>query len=88
MSLFFAATLLPIYPLPLLIGRLAAECADLATPEARGFKRPYGWAWLLKLAAELTEPEPPFLRNKNGLRSSDDGQFPRQDRLPPFGTCR
>jgi hypothetical protein len=24
-----------------------------AAPTARGFKRPYGWAWLLKLAAEL-----------------------------------
>lgn len=35
--------------------KVAAECAYLATPEARGFKRPYGWAWLLKLAAELTQ---------------------------------
>jgi hypothetical protein len=29
------------------------ECAYLAAPTARGFKRPYGWGWLLKLAAEL-----------------------------------
>jgi hypothetical protein len=34
--------------------KVAAECAYLTAPEARGFKRPYGWAWLLKLAAELT----------------------------------
>lgn len=34
--------------------KVAAECAYLATPESRGFKRPYGWAWLLKLAEELT----------------------------------
>jgi hypothetical protein len=33
--------------------KVAAECAYLAAPTARGFKRPYGWAWLLKLAAEL-----------------------------------
>ena len=29
------------------------ECAYLARPGARGFERPYGWAWLLMLAAEL-----------------------------------
>ena len=33
--------------------KVAAECAYLATPTARGFERPYGWAWLLKLAEEL-----------------------------------
>ena len=34
---------------------VAGECAYFAAPTARGFKRPYGWAWLLKLAAELTQ---------------------------------
>ena len=33
--------------------KVAAECAYLSAPTARGFKRPYGWAWLLKLAEEL-----------------------------------
>ncbi len=32
---------------------IAAECAYLARPEARGFERTYGWAWLLALATEL-----------------------------------
>lgn len=32
---------------------IAAERAFLARPAARGFERPYGWAWLLKLQAEL-----------------------------------
>lgn len=32
---------------------IAAERAFLARPSARGFERPYGWAWLLKLQAEL-----------------------------------
>ena len=34
-------------------GPIAGECAYFARPSARGFERPYGWAWLLKLAAEL-----------------------------------
>jgi hypothetical protein len=40
--------------------QIAAECAYLDRPAAAGFERPYGWAWLLKLAAELalhTSPE-------------------------------
>jgi hypothetical protein len=32
---------------------IAGECAYLSAPTARGFKRPYGWGWLLKLSAEL-----------------------------------
>lgn len=31
---------------------VAGERAFLARPEARGFERPYGWAWLLALHAE------------------------------------
>jgi len=40
-------------------GRIAGECAYLDRPGARGFERPYGWAWLLKLAAELALHETP-----------------------------
>jgi hypothetical protein len=32
---------------------IAAEVAYLARPDSGSFERPYGWAWLLKLAAEL-----------------------------------
>ncbi len=35
--------------------RVGAECAYLQRPGARGFERPYGWAWLLYLAAELKQ---------------------------------
>ncbi len=35
---------------------IAVECAYLDRPLSRGFERPYGWAWLLKLAAELRAP--------------------------------
>lgn len=38
---------------------IAVECAYLDQPGERGFKRPYGWAWMLKLATELRAlPEP------------------------------
>ena len=33
--------------------KVASEVAYFVRPEARGFERPYGWAWLLMLAAEL-----------------------------------
>jgi Protein of unknown function (DUF2891) len=33
--------------------RIAGECRYLARPATPGFERPYGWAWLLKLAADL-----------------------------------
>ena len=33
--------------------RVAGEVAYLAQPSARGFERPYGWAWMLKLQSEL-----------------------------------
>ena len=36
---------------------VAGELAYLARPLARGFERPYGWAWLLKLQAELLANE-------------------------------
>jgi hypothetical protein len=36
---------------------VAGELAYLARPSARGFERPYGWAWLLYLAAELARHE-------------------------------
>jgi hypothetical protein len=39
--------------------RIAGECATLDAPANRGFERPYGWAWLLKLAAELRGAEDP-----------------------------
>ena len=34
---------------------VAAECAYLERPSARGFERPYGWGWLLALQGELDQ---------------------------------
>lgn len=39
---------------------VAGELAYLHRPAARGFERPYGWAWLLMLAAELLQHETPW----------------------------
>ena len=42
---------------------LAAEAAYFARPEAKTFERPYGWAWLLKLAEELHGWDDPDARH-------------------------
>ena len=39
--------------------KIAGEIAYLARPEARGFERPYGWAWALMLACELLRHDTP-----------------------------
>lgn len=39
-------------------GRIAGETDYLARPSARGFERPYGWAWLLMLQCELLRAGP------------------------------
>lgn len=44
--------------------KVAVECAYLAAPTARGFKRPYGWGWLLKLAAELSSLDEAIWRER------------------------
>ena len=43
----------------LVADRVAGECAYLDRPSAAGFERPYGWAWLLKLASELALHDTP-----------------------------
>ena len=50
---------------------VAAEVAYLAHPSSRGFERPYGWGWLLMLAAEMD-------------RRGDDGGRRRADTMRPL----
>jgi Protein of unknown function (DUF2891) len=45
---------------------IAAEVAYLAAPEARAFERTYGWAWLLKLAEELSRTDDADARRWSG----------------------
>lgn len=40
--------------------KVAAERAYLTRPESKGFERPYGWAWLLMLHAELSAANDPL----------------------------
>ena len=55
----FAAGIASLFDRQLTPEKVAGERRYLAAPSARGFERPYGWAWLLKLAAELAGlPEP------------------------------
>ena len=39
--------------------KVGGEVAYLARPSSRGFERPYGWGWLLKLQAELLAHDAP-----------------------------
>ena len=50
-----AEAIVALFDRQLTRANVAAECAYLAAPTAHGFERPYGWAWLLKLAVELAE---------------------------------
>ncbi len=38
--------------------KVAVEHEYAARPSSRGFERPYGWAWLLMLSAELSQSHP------------------------------
>ncbi|HEY9234387.1 MULTISPECIES: DUF2891 domain-containing protein [Phenylobacterium] len=40
--------------------KVAGELAYLQRPTSAGFERPYGWAWLLMLAAELERHDAPW----------------------------
>jgi hypothetical protein len=40
--------------------KVGGEVAYLAKPSSRGFERPYGWGWLLKLQAELMAHDAPW----------------------------
>jgi hypothetical protein len=48
-----AAEIAELFDGQLTTQKVAGECDYLAQPLTRGFERPYGWGWLLKLAAEL-----------------------------------
>ena len=43
----------------------AAESAYLACPSARGFERPYGWAWALMLHAEMVQHSAAWARHSD-----------------------
>lgn len=52
-SLPQAAAIAALFDARITPDAVSAERAYFERPHARGFERPYGWAWLLKLRAEL-----------------------------------
>jgi hypothetical protein len=48
-----AAEIRQLFDTMLTPNKVAGECATMSAPLMRGYERPYGWGWLLKLAAEL-----------------------------------
>lgn len=61
--------------------KVAKECAYFAAPNSRNFKRPYGWGWLLKLAAELKgHDQAPWSQNFQPLAETIADRF--KDFLP------
>src|ERR1700761_3674801 len=44
--------------------KVAGEVAYLARPSSRGFERPYGWGWLLKVQAQLLPHGAPSSRTR------------------------
>ena len=59
---------------------VAGEVAYLARPSARGFERPYGWGWLLKLQAELMAHDAPWAAAHQPLAAAFADRF--RDFLP------
>jgi Protein of unknown function (DUF2891) len=60
--------------------KVAAEVAYLARPSSRGFERPYGWGWLLKLQAELMAHDAPWAKTHQPLADVFVARF--EDFLP------
>ncbi|HQA18977.1 MAG TPA: DUF2891 domain-containing protein [Novosphingobium sp.] len=58
----------------------AAECAYLDRPSARGFERPYGWAWALALHGEMVRHDAPWSRHADGFAARFAKRF--RDFLP------
>ena len=59
---------------------VAGEVGYLARPSSRGFERPYGWGWLLKLQAELMAHDAPWAAVHQPLAEAFADRF--KDFLP------
>jgi hypothetical protein len=60
--------------------KVAGEVGYLARPSSRGFERPYGWGWLLKLQAELLAHDAPWAAAHQPLADTFADRF--RDFLP------
>jgi hypothetical protein len=64
--------------------KVAGECAYFHRPTAGGFKRPYGWAWLLKLHTELLALHAPWAANLAPLADIIVARFKAWLPLAPY----
>ena len=55
--------------------KVAVEAAYVDRPLSRGFERPYGWAWLLKLQTELMAHDAPWAATLKPLASRFADRF-------------
>jgi hypothetical protein len=55
--------------------KVAIEAAYVLRPASRGFERPYGWAWLLKLQAELLCHDGPWAALHQPLADAFERRF-------------
>ncbi len=53
----------------------AVETAYLLQPSARGFSRPYGWAWALALHGEMVRHDAPWAHHADGFAAALAGRF-------------
>jgi len=53
----------------------AVETDYLARPSARGFERPYGWAWALMLHAEMVQHDAAWAQHSNGFADAFSRRF-------------
>jgi len=66
--------------------KVAGEVEYLARPSARGFERPYGWAWALKLQSELLWHPEADRRWSDALRPLEDAFVRRFKEFLPLAT--
>ena len=57
------------------LGKVKAEVDYLKRPSARGFERPYGWGWLLKLQSELLSYNAPWAATHQPLADAFAERF-------------
>ena len=53
----------------------AAETAYLARPSARGFERPYGWAWALMLHDEMLQHSAAWMQHADAFAAAFSARF-------------
>ena len=70
-----AAAIRSLFDVSFTAENVAGEVAYLARPSSRGFERPYGWAWLLTLQAELMRHQAGWAKSHQPLADEFVARF-------------